>query len=102
MKALITPPQGIPEALVPIPQQAGDAPRVDGEHAAIAPIPGEVKKDTLDGELDFVKKFIKIYMGVALPRPSGWPEVAENILKIFIDHKLQNGEGISKKYPKIP
>lgn len=40
--------KGIPEALVPIPQQAGDAPRVDGEHAAIAPIPGEVKKDTLD------------------------------------------------------
>ena len=27
-------------------------------------------------------------MGVAFPRPSGWPEVAENILKIFIDHIL--------------
>ena len=39
-------------------------------------------------------------MGVALPRPSGWPEVAENILKIFIDHKLQNGEGFLKKIPK--
>ena len=39
-------------------------------------------------------------MGVALPRPSGWPEVTENILKIFIDHKLQNGEGILKKIPK--
>ena len=41
-------------------------------------------------------------MGVALPRPSRWPQVAEKIIKILIDHKLQNGEGILKKYPKIP
>ena len=37
-------------------------------------------------------------MGVALPRPSGLPNIAEKFLKPFIDHKLLDGEGILKKY----
>ena len=40
-------------------------------------------------------------MGVALPHPSGWPNLAEKILKIFIDHKLQNGEGILEKFQNL-
>ena len=35
-------------------------------------------------------------MESALPRPSGWPDIAEKILKIFIDHKLLAAEIILK------
>ena len=30
--------------------------------------------------------------GRGLPRPSRWPDMADKILKIFIDHKLHDGE----------
>ena len=40
-------------------------------------------------------------MGMAPPRPTGWPNVAEKILKIFIGHKLQNGKEILKTFPNL-
>ena len=36
-------------------------------------------------------------MGVALPCPSGWPNIAENNFENVIDHKLLDGESILKK-----
>ena len=33
-------------------------------------------------------------MGVAMPRPSAWPNITETILKIVIGHKLLDAEGI--------
>ena len=33
-------------------------------------------------------------MDVALLSPSGWPNIAENNSKIFIDHQLLDAEGI--------
>ena len=36
-------------------------------------------------------------MGVALPRPSGWPNITEKNPKLFIDHKLLDAERILKK-----
>ena len=33
-------------------------------------------------------------MGVALPRPSGWPNIAENNYENFINFKLLDAEGI--------
>ena len=35
-------------------------------------------------------------MGVALSRPSGWPNIAENNSENFIDHKFLDAEGILK------
>ena len=40
-------------------------------------------------------------MGVALTRPSGSSNIAEKILKIFIYHKLPDGENFLLKYPPL-
>ena len=40
-------------------------------------------------------------MGVAMPRPSWIPNIAENNSENFIDHKLLDGDGILKKYQPL-
>ena len=40
-------------------------------------------------------------MGVALPRPSGWPNIAEKILNFFIDHKQLDGDFFVVKIPNF-
>ena len=47
-------------------------------------------------QIEFLPK-----IGVALQRPSGWPNIAENNSENFIDHKLLDAERILKKYQTL-